>query len=109
MYKNKMKTDGINGFWSTIRKTIREALQQIDDAQQVALEIMVKIADECKSWNDFKNVQKVTGEMEDIEEITTEVTERDQAYLDSGRDEASSIATDSFKRNINNNWGQKIK
>ena len=41
------------------RRQIREALQQIDDAQQVALEIMVKIADEYKSWNDLKNVQKV--------------------------------------------------
>ena len=50
----------------------------------------------------------MTGEMEDIEEITTEVTERAQTYLDSKRDEASSIATtDSFKRNINNNWVQK--
>ena len=48
--------------------------------------------------------------MEDIEEITIEVTERAQAYLDSRRDEASSIATtDSFKRNINNNWGQKTE
>ena len=45
--------------------------------------------------------------MEDIEEITTEVTERAQVYLDSRRDQASSIATtDSFRRNINNNWGQ---
>ena len=31
------------------QRQIREALQQIDDAQQVALEIMVKIADEYKS------------------------------------------------------------
>ena len=54
------------------RRQIREALQQIDDAQQVALEIMVKIA--YKSWNDLKNVQKVTGEMEECAEITTEVT-----------------------------------
>ena len=88
----------------------REALQQIDDAQQVTLEIMVKIADEYKSCNDLKNFQKVTSEMEDIEEITTEVTERAQIYLDSRRDEASSIATsDSFRRNINNNWGQKTE
>ena len=44
--------------------------------------------------------------MEDIEEITTEVSEKAQTYLDSRRDEASSIATsDSFRRNINNNWG----
>ena len=92
------------------RRQKREALQQIDDAQQVALEIMVKIADEYKSCNDLKNVQKVTGEMEDIEEITTEVTERIQAYLYSRRDEASSIATsDSFRRNINNSWGQKTE
>ena len=47
--------------------------------------------------------------MEDIEEITTEVTERTQTYLDSRRDEASSIVTDSFRRNTNNNWGQKTK
>ena len=71
---------------------------------------MNEIADEYKSSNNLKNVQKVTGEMEDIEEITTEVTERAQAYLDSRRDEASSIATtDSFRRNINNNWGQKTE
>ena len=71
---------------------------------------MVKIADEYKSRNDLKNVQKVTGEMEDIEEITTEVTERVQTYLFSRRDEASSIATsDSFRRNISNNWGQKTE
>ena len=94
-------------FWSS-RRQIREALQQKDDAQQVTLEIIVKIADECKSYNDLKNVQKVTGEMEDIEEITTEVTEMAQTYLDSRKDEASSIATsDSFRRNINNNWSQK--
>ena len=31
------------------RRQIREALQQIDDAQQVALEIMGEIADEYKS------------------------------------------------------------
>ena len=66
-----------------------KALQQIDDAQQVALEIMSEIADEYKSCNDLKNVHKVTGEMENIEEITTEVTERAQAYLDSRRDDAS--------------------
>ena len=54
------------------RRQIREALQQIDDAQQVALKIMVKIA--YKSWNDLKNVQKVTGKMEECAEITTEVT-----------------------------------
>ena len=48
--------------------------------------------------------------MEDIEEITTEVTERAQAYLDSRRDETSSIATtDSLRRNINKNWGQKTE
>ena len=88
------------------RRQIREALQQIDDAQQVTLEIMVEIADEYKSWNDLKNVQKVTGEMTVIEEITAEVTERTQTYLDSRRDEASSIAkSNSFRRNINNNWG----
>ena len=69
---------------------------------------MSEIADEYKSFNDLKNVQKVIGEMDVIEEITTEVTERAQAYLDSRRDEASSITTtDSFRRNINNNWGQK--
>ena len=46
--------------------------------------------------------------MEDIEEITTEITEMAQTYLDSRKDEASSIATsDPFRRNINNNWGQK--
>ena len=109
-YKNKKKAKGIIGFWSAIKKTKREALYQIDDAQQVALEIMVKIADECKSCNDLKNVQKVTGEMEDIEEITTEVTEKVQAYLYSRRDDASSVArSDSFRRNINNNCGQKTE
>ena len=74
MSKNKKETNGTNGFWSTIKKT-REALQQIDDAQQVALEIMGEIADKYKSCNDLKNVQKVTDKMEDIEEITTKVTE----------------------------------
>ena len=44
-------------------------------------------------FNYFKNVQKVACEMEDIEKITTEVTERAQAYLDSRRDEASSTET----------------
>ena len=44
-------------------------------------------------FNYFKNVQKVACETEDIEEITTEVTERAQAYLDSRRDEASSTET----------------
>ena len=33
------------------RKQIREALQEIDYAEKVALEIMVKIADEYKSCN----------------------------------------------------------
>ena len=48
--------------------------------------------------------------MEDIEEITTEVTESSQAYLDSRRDEASIIATtNSFRRNINDNWSQKTE
>ena len=61
-------------------------------------------------FNYFKNVQKVACEMEDIEKITTEVTERAQAYLDSRRDEASSTETsDSFRININNNWSQKLK
>ena len=35
----------------------------------------------------------MTVEMEDVEKITTEVTERAQAYLDSRRDEASSTET----------------
>ena len=71
---------------------------------------MVKIAGECKSCCDLKNVHKVTGKMEDIEEIATEATERAQKYLDSRRDEASSIATsDSFRRNINNKWDQKTE
>ena len=92
------------------RRQIREALLQINHAQQVALEIMGEIADEYKSYNDSRNVQKVTGEMEDIEEIITEVTERAQAYLDSRRNKASSIVTtNSFRGNINNNWGQKTE
>ena len=58
----------------------------------------------------MKNVQKVAGEMEDIEEITIEVTEMAQAYLDPRRDEPSSIATsDSFRRNMDNNWVKKLK
>ena len=48
------------------RTQIREASQKIDDAQQVALEIMGEIADEFKSYNNLRNVQKVIGEMEDI-------------------------------------------
>ena len=92
------------------RTQIREASQKIDDAQQVALEIMGEIADEFKSYNNLRNVQKVIGEMENIEEIITEVTERAQAYLHSRRDGASSITTtNSFGRNINNNWGQKTE
>ena len=52
----------------------------------------------------------MTGEIEDIEEITTEVTERAQAYLDSRRYEASStVKENSFRGNINNNWGQKTE
>ena len=52
----------------------------------------------------------MTGETEDTEEVIAEVTERAQAYLDSRRDEASSIVTiDLFRRNINNNRGQKTK
>ena len=52
----------------------------------------------------------MTGEIEDIEEITTEVTETAQAYLDSRRYEASSTVTkNSFRGNINNNWGQKTE
>ena len=48
--------------------------------------------------------------MEDTEEVIAEVTERAQAYLNSRRDEASSIVTiDLFRRNINNNRGQKTK
>ena len=38
------------------RRRIREALQHIDDAQQVALKIMSEIADKCKSCNELKNV-----------------------------------------------------
>ena len=34
-----------------------------------------------KSYNDLRNAQKVTGEMEDVEEITVEVAERAQALL----------------------------
>ena len=71
---------------------------------------MVKIAGKCKSCYHLKNLRKVTGKMEDIEEIAIEATERAQKYLDSRRDEASSIATsDSFRRNINNKWGQKTE
>ena len=65
---------------------------------------MAKIADEYKSCNELKNVEKVTGEMEDIEEITTEVAERAQAYLDSRRDEELSA-----RKIISKNWGQKTK
>ena len=42
---------------------------------------MGQIADKYKSYNDLRNVRKVTGEMEDIEEITVEVAERAQALL----------------------------
>ena len=62
------------------RRQIRQVLQQIDDAQQVALEIIRKIADEYKSCNDLQNVQKVNGKMEDV-------TERAQAYLNTRIDE----------------------
>ena len=92
------------------RRQIKKPLQQIDDAQQVALEQIVKIVDKYKSCNDLKNVQKVAGKMEDIEEITIEVTEMAQAYLDPRRDEPSSIATsDLFRRNMDNNWVKKLK
>ena len=50
--------------------------------------------------------EQLTGKTEHIEEITTEFTDRAEAYLDSRKDEASSIATaNSTRRNINNNWG----
>ena len=52
-------------------RQIREALQQTDDVQQVAQEIMSEIAGKYKLSNDLKNVQNVTGEMEDIEKIKT--------------------------------------
>ena len=42
---------------------------------------MGQIADKYKSYNDLRNIQKVTGEMEDIEEITVEVAERAQTLL----------------------------
>ena len=61
-------------------RQIRQIRQQIDDAQQVALEIIRKIADEYKSCNDLQNVQKVNGKMEDV-------TERAQAYLNTRIDE----------------------
>ena len=60
-------------------------------------------ADEHKSSSNLKKFQKVTGEMEDTEEITTDVTESIQAHLDSRRDEVRRNI--SFRQNINKNCG----
>ena len=49
MCKNKKKTNGILDSNLSSRRQIREALQQTDDAQHVALEILGEIADEYKS------------------------------------------------------------
>ena len=61
------------------RRKTRETLQQIDEAQQVALEIMGKIAVQYKSCNDLKNVQEVSRWNGWHKKITTEVTEWPQA------------------------------
>ena len=60
-------------------------------------------ADEHKSSNNLKKFQKVIGEMEDTEEITTDVTESIQAHLDSRRDEVTRNIL--FKQNIDKNCG----
>ena len=44
--------------------------------------------------------------MEDVEKITTEITERAQAYLNSRRNEARKNI--SVRISISNNWGQKF-
>ena len=48
MYKNKKKTNGILDSNLSSRRQIKEALQQTDDAQHVALEILGEIADNIK-------------------------------------------------------------
>ena len=75
------------------RRAIRALQQQVDEAQPAAMETMQALIEEYKNQKDKINVKKVVDEIECLESTTTEVIERAQMYLDSRKDEASSVET----------------
>ena len=75
------------------RRAIRALQQKVDEAQQAAMETMQALIEEYKNQKDKINVKKVVDEIECLESTTTDVIERAQMYLDSRKDEASSVET----------------
>ena len=75
------------------RRAIRALQQKVDEAQQAAMETMQALTEEYKNQKDKINVKKVVDENECLESTTTDVIERAQMYLDSRKDETSSVET----------------
>ena len=75
------------------RRAIRALQQKVDEAQEAAMETMQALIEEYKNQKDKINVKKVVDEIECLESTTTDVIERAQMYLDSRKDEASSVET----------------
>ena len=61
--------------------------------KQAAMETVQALIEEYKNQKDKINVKKVVDEIECLESTTTDVIERAQMYLDSRKDEASSVET----------------
>ena len=76
------------------RRTIRECQTKIDNAHEIAIDIMLQLSEEYSNEKDRLNYQKVCMEMEKLEQELSEIQDRCQAYLDSRKDDISSVASE---------------
>ena len=76
------------------RREVKAACQKLCEVQEGTMSTMEELSQEYFISKEKKKRKKLTGEMDKIEAEFSEVHEKAQEYLDSRKDELSTLATD---------------
>ena len=76
------------------RREVKAACQKLCEVQERTMSTMEELSQEYLSSKEKEKRKKLTGEMDKLEAEFSEVHEKAQEYLDSRKDELSSLATD---------------
>ena len=74
-----------------------EACEKLEAALEIAFSVMVELSMEYSRQGDRKNRNKTTEEIEQLHQEFTEAQNRALEYLDDGKDDRSSVSTESPK------------
>ena len=76
------------------RREVKAACQKLCEVQERTMSTMEELSKEYLSSKEKEKRRKLTGEMDKLEAEFSEVHDKAQEYLDSRKDELSSLATD---------------